>query len=478
MQQIWNDNEVTICSDGNYYLNRNASNRFKRIYSNYLDDKYSDCLFELEWAKQVVKAYPPIQKEENIVLNDFDSKFSDQKVDIYNLFEYIYNLSILLNRELSLDELKKYGDILSEDFKFVDYSFEIFFNIKKYGLDKSINFTCDWYELLTILNVVKKCNMLNIEFNIKNLDDWLYKNNYYTQEKISTLKKFFDTLKSKKNMYYLSDEILEYFKNKYDFECAFKGGLSFNEQNKIIVNYNGESDFIFMIPKLFKIDVKSIEDIEKYLNFLKKKFKLNYNTKKLKIYSNIINNDNTLNYDFLLDNISSIKELSSILSIPVKYDLNVNNFNIEKIDSWILNNNYYDKKIMEFKKDFYDNIISNKQNYYLSLDIINYLNDKYIDSLEGKKINSQDSKIYIIEKHYQPMTEIKRKLFIYSLLTGTGIIACFYLKFILNKEPFTIAVNCSSNYYKLLYSNPKYRELLKKIGNLLNYFCELSNTYI
>lgn len=485
MQQIWNDNDVTLGNDGNYYLNKNASNRFKKIYSEYLDDKYSDCLFELEWAKQVIKTYPPILKEENnvidekdIILSDYDNKFNGQKIDIYNLFEYIYNLSRLLNRDLSLDELKKCGNILSEDFKFVDYSFEIFFNIKKYGLNKAIDFTSDWFELLTILSVVKKCNIQNIEFNIKNIDDWLYKNEYYSVEKIPILKNFFDRLKNKKNMYYLSNEILEYFKNKYDFDCAFKDGLSFNDQNKIIVNFNGETDFIFMIPKLFKINVKKIDDIEKYLIFIKKKFKLNYNTKKLKIYSSIINNNNILNFDFLLDNISSIDELSKLLSIPIKYDLDVSNFNIDKINLWILNNNYYDKKIIDFKKEFYDKITLNIQDYYLSSNIINYLNNQFIGNLENKKLNTQDSEVYIIEKHYEPMTEIKRKSFIYSLLIGTGIIACLYLKVILYKDPLTIAVNCSSNYYKLLYSNSKYRELLKKIGNLLKYFCELSNTYL
>ena len=482
MQQIWNDNEILLGIDGNYYLNKNASNKFKKIYSEYLDDMYSDCLFELEWAKQVTKAYPPTVKEELIdekkyILSDYEKKYINQKVDIYDLFEYIYNLPTLLKRELSLDEIKKYGNLLNEDFKFVDYSFEIYFNIKKYGLDNSINYTSDWYELLTILSVAKKCNLNNIEFNIKNIDDWLYKNEYYSKDKITVLKSFFDTLKEKKNMYYLSDKIIEYFKAKYDFECAFKYNISFNEQNKIIVNYNGSDDFILMIPKIFKLNVKSVDDIELYLIFIKKKFKLDYNDRKLKIYNNIIHN-NTLNFDFLLDNIISIEELTNLLTFPIKYKLSVLNFNIEQIDLWILNNNYYDKKIIDFKNDFYDKIILNITNYYLSSDIICYLNNKFINNSESNKLNSQDSKVYIIEKHYEPVTEIKRKVMIYSLLTGTGIIVCLYLKIILNKESFNIALNCSVNYYKLLHSNSKYRELLKRIDNLLDFFCEFSNTYL
>ena len=483
MQQIWNDDELLLSIDGNYYLNKNASNKFKKCYSQYLDDKYSNCLFELKWAKKVIQTYPPIIKENLIdekkyILSDYEKKYSNQKINIYDLFEYIYNLSILLKRELSLDDLKKYGNLISEDFKFVDYSFEIFFNIKRYGLDDSINYTSDWYELLTILGVVKKCNMNNIIFNIKNLDDWLYKNGYYSKDKINIIKNFFDTLKCKKNAYYLSNEIIDYFKNKYDFDFAFKNGLSFNEQNKIFVNYNGSSDFILMIPKIFKLNINSIDDIEIYLNFIKKKFKLNYNAKKLKIYNNIISNNNIINFDFLLDNIINIEDLINVLAIPIKYELEVINFKIEKIDLWLSNNNYYDKKIIDFKNNFYDEIVFNEKKYYLSSEIVSYLNHKFINKSESKKLNNQDQEVYIIERHYKPVTEIKRKIMIFSLLTGTGIIACLYLKIILNKEPFNIALNCSTNYYKLLHSNSKYRDLLRKTGNLLYFFCELSNAYL
>ena len=476
MQQIWTDDEITIGNDGYYYLNKNASNRFRKYYSKYLNNEYLECLFEVEWAKEVIKNFPPKieDNDKEIILNDYNKKYNGEKIDIYILFDYLFSLSSLLNRNISLEELKKYGNMLNYDFKFVDYSFEIYFNIKNLGLDKTISLTSDWYELLTILNVVKKCNIYNIDFNIKNIDDWLYKNKYYSKDNISILNSFFDTLKNKKNLYFLSNEILDYFKNKYDFDCAFKDGVSFNEQNKIIVNYNGDIDFIFMIPQLFNIDVKNIKDIEKYLNFINKKFKINYNTKKFKIYMDILNNKNVLNYNYLLDNISNIEELCSILTIPEKYKLNVINFDIEKIDLWLENNNYYDKKIIEFKELFYDNI----KKFYSSLDIIDYLNNKFINSIEPQKFNTQDLETYIIEKHYQPMTEIKIKKLINSLLIGTGLIACVYLKIILNKDSLTIVINCSANYHKLLHSNSKYKELLKKTGVLLYYFCELSNIYL
>lgn len=482
--QIWTDDEILL-DNGVFYLNKHASNKFYEIYSKYLDDSYSNCLFELEWAKKVVKNYPPknirnlTENDETcMVTTDYKKKFKDEKVEVFQLFEYIYSLSSLLNRSIGIDEMKKYGYLLNEDFKFVDYSFEVYYDLKNSDLLSTINTVSDWYELLNILNIANMCNYVDYKFKVEYIDDWLLKNNYYDNDKISALKKFFSVLKEKKNVYYLSEEILNYFNERYDFNSAFRYSVSFSEQRKILDNYNADENFVLLIPKILKIDIKNFDSISKYLIFLKRKLGLSYSTEKISFFEKVLCSDEPLDIMDLINNSNNIDELLNSLSLPIKYSLDVKELNISVLDEWFNANNYYNENIIELRNNFFDIIESNPRDFCFGNNILNYFKYKFENTFKNKILNTQECEVYLIEKHYEPMTEAKKKLFVYSVLSGTGIIASLYLTIILKYDPIKVTMNCTSTFSKFFNTNNKYSYLSEKLGNLFYHFGDISTTML
>lgn len=493
MKVLWSKDDIIISKSGVSLLNKEASKRFYVVYKDKIDAKYADYLFPVDMAQKAYESCPRSVSEilgksigdEEKILSEYEKRFLNKTPDIKEFFEFLYSIPKLLNRKVDLEELKKFGSKLNKSlFDLNEEIFSIYVLINDNNFSFILENNCNnLYDLLNVLNVLKKVNTNPYDISCELIDSWLLKNKYYTLELKNEFIKFIEILSNKQDAYYMSNELLKYLNSKYDIKSLNDYGISVEEQINIVSNFDNTPEYLFKLASVLnKEDGISKEELIKYALFIKKKFNVDYEENSLKFFVRLPYEKNPVQLTNLLDDTNNLYDLLKLLQLPIIYNFDVCELNMKELNNWFDKHGYYEiKKYKILENKFLSELKTCPKDYYSSQIITMFLETK-IKEIQKNNISSEnqtekDEHLKIL-KRYKPVTDTKKKKLIGAMLFGTGIIACFYLIVIREENPVTVIPNCVSTFKKYGESNVDFKTLLNSIGDLVKYFTAIATSCV
>lgn len=489
MEILWSKEDIVVSKNGVLLLNKAASKRFYEVYKDKIDSKYANNLFPVEFAQKAYNICPrniedilgKIKNDDEIVYEEYKKFFSVKQPDYISFFNFLYSISKLLDKNVTIDEMKIFGFRLNKTlFKKYEENFSRFVKLKDGDLLSVLNNECNSLDdFLDILNIVKLFDINSIEINLDLIDNWLLENGYYSLNYAKEFKEFIGKLSKDTENYYFGKTIAKYLFTKYDIKSFVNSSISIEEQIKIISNFDNTPEYLFKIASILnKEDGISNEELVNYAIFLKRRFKIDYEENSLKFFIRLPYENSPVQLTNLLDDAENLFDLLNLLQLPIIYNFEASELDMNALDNWFSNKKYYDTSMLKkLKTKFLEELKTCPRDYFSSQTVIMFLESK-INELEKNKNDENDKNIDIddslkIVKRYKPVTDKKKKKLVASMLFGTGIIASFYLTIIKEENPINVISNCVSTFTKYGDGNIEFKMILNSVGDLIEYFTSI-----
>lgn len=494
---IWNERDIELIG-GQKYLTEEASKKFYSEYKDYLQGvNLENVKFRLEDAENLVNYF----KHQKDVIYSLTNEEKEKLLGIYkltskkDLFNFFINIPNILNKKMSIEELKWCIHSIDDDFSYYEAYFDLYRDIISNGLNKCIEKCTNYEDVLMYLETYKLYFNIPYKLNLEILYNLPISEIKIKEQRV---KEFLNELKVHSDKYAFCDEIVSYFNKCILEEQEEIEKNKLTPKQKELVEYYEENygksaevtifDFLNLSGRLAGSEGTDFDTLvsngillsEKFDNFKfgkkeQKEFKIYFD-----LSANSNNNENLIDFSDLLNNkINSLDDLLNYLEFFKKYTYPIKPLNLMDIDEWIKANGFYDKN--DEINDFYETIENDPDKYYYGKDIVNYFGKKIVKPVSQSEqfLSEQvEEEKFSILNRIKPMTTKKRKEVIDVSLAAVGIISCLYMTVVLKYNPVTVISNCVSTFKRFFTGNTNFSDLLGRLGNLTLYFSSIVGSFV
>lgn len=272
MIKLWSNNEI-IKIENIDYLDKDASKRFYKVFSNWLSDVDTNSYVNINEATDI--------------LNDMESNLIKDSLKIYNrdydntreyngsdAYECIKDIGLKLVKEygyphqiVTKQTLLSLGDKISSKYKnfhineeFLDYE-KLLEDLHSHTVSSLIKKSNDIWDIYSILLLTKRYSITEEYINPSIIDDWLEKNDYKVDSfKSEIFLKILGEIINRPQDFLSGENIIKYFNNNYEIGRAIKDAINYPVTLDGYSKKNTKQTIIDVYKKLEEIYLKEFNN--------------------------------------------------------------------------------------------------------------------------------------------------------------------------------------------------------------------------